>query len=109
MGSFSVETVVVLAIGIATGYGLDEREVGVRVPVRARFSSSPRCPDRFWGPPSLLSNVNRFLFLRDKAAGVEADHHLQLVPRSRKRGSIHPIPPYVFLAYCFTLAYSEWF
>jgi hypothetical protein len=26
------------AVGMATGYGLDDREVGVRVPVGARFS-----------------------------------------------------------------------
>jgi hypothetical protein len=29
---------------------------GVQVPVGARFFSSPRHPDQFWGPPSLLSN-----------------------------------------------------
>jgi hypothetical protein len=27
-----------------------------------------------------------------KRAGREADHSLQLVPRSRKRGPIHPLP-----------------
>jgi hypothetical protein len=27
------------AVGIATGYGLDDREVGVRVPVGSRMSS----------------------------------------------------------------------
>jgi hypothetical protein len=31
---------------IATGYGLDDREVGVRVPVGSRIFSSPRRPDR---------------------------------------------------------------
>jgi hypothetical protein len=44
------------AVGIATGYGLDDREVGVRVPVGSRISPSPHRPDRLWGPPSLLSN-----------------------------------------------------
>jgi hypothetical protein len=29
------------AVGIATGYGLDDKRVGVRVPVGARFFSSP--------------------------------------------------------------------
>jgi hypothetical protein len=43
------------AVGIATGYGLDGRSVGVRVPVGARYFSSARRPDRLWGPPSLLS------------------------------------------------------
>jgi hypothetical protein len=44
------------AFGIATGYGLDGRVVGVRVPVGARLYSFPRRRDRFWGPPSLLLN-----------------------------------------------------
>jgi hypothetical protein len=44
------------AVGIATGYRLDDRGVGVRVPVASRIFSSPRRPDRLWGPPSLLSN-----------------------------------------------------
>jgi hypothetical protein len=41
--------------GIATGYGLDDRGVGVRVQVGARIFCSPR-PDRLWSPPSLLFN-----------------------------------------------------
>jgi hypothetical protein len=32
--------------GIATSYGLDDREVGVRVPVGSRIFSSPDRPDR---------------------------------------------------------------
>jgi hypothetical protein len=50
-------------VGIATGYGLDDREVGVRVPIRSSIFSSPRCPDRLWGPPS-LSKGCRGLFPR---------------------------------------------
>jgi hypothetical protein len=38
-------------VGIATGYRLDNRGVGVRVPVESRIFSSPRRPDRLWGPP----------------------------------------------------------
>jgi hypothetical protein len=54
------------AVGIVTGYGLDDRGVGVRVPVGSRTFSSPRRPDRLWGPPSLsiLSNGYRELFRR---------------------------------------------
>jgi hypothetical protein len=37
------------AVGLATGYGLEDREVGVRVPVGSRIFSSPRRPDPiFW-------------------------------------------------------------
>jgi hypothetical protein len=46
-------------VGIATGYGLDGRGVGVRVPVGPRIFSSPSRPDRLWGPPNLLSNGYR--------------------------------------------------
>jgi hypothetical protein len=52
------------AVGIATGYGLDDRGVGVRVPVESRIFSSPRRPDLLWGPSSLLSNGYRGLFSR---------------------------------------------
>jgi hypothetical protein len=52
------------AVGIATGYGLDDKGVGVRVPVGARFFSSPRRPDRLWGLPNLLSNGYREPFPR---------------------------------------------
>jgi hypothetical protein len=47
------------AVGIATGYRLDDREVGVRVPAGSRIFSSLRRPDRLWGPPNLLSNGYR--------------------------------------------------
>jgi hypothetical protein len=32
------------SVGIATGYGLDDRGVGIRVPVGSRIFSSPQCP-----------------------------------------------------------------
>jgi hypothetical protein len=49
-------------VGIETCYGLHNREVGVRVPVVSRISSSPSCPDLLWGPPNLQSNGYRYLF-----------------------------------------------
>jgi hypothetical protein len=50
------------SVGIATGYGLDDRGVGFRVPVGSRIFSSPNSPDRLWGPPSLLYNGYERLF-----------------------------------------------
>jgi hypothetical protein len=76
------------AVGIATGYGLDGRGVTVRVPVGARFFSSACRPDRFWGSPSLLYNGYR----GHSGRVVKLTTRLQLVPRSRICGSIHPLP-----------------
>jgi hypothetical protein len=58
------------AVGIAGGYGLDDRGVRVRVPEGSRIFCSPRRPDRLWGPPSLLYNGYRGSFLEDKTAGA---------------------------------------
>jgi hypothetical protein len=49
------------AVGIATGYGLDDQGVGVLAPAGAKIFSSPFRPNRFCGPPSLLSNGYRGL------------------------------------------------
>jgi hypothetical protein len=57
-------------IGIATGYGLDDRGVGIRVPVGSRIFSSPRCPDRLRSSPSLLSKEYQGSFPGGKAAGA---------------------------------------
>jgi hypothetical protein len=52
------------AVGMATGYGLNGRGVGVQVPVGARFVSSERRPGWFCDPPSRISNGYRGLFPR---------------------------------------------
>jgi hypothetical protein len=52
------------AVRTATCYGMDDSGVGVQVPVGSRIFSSPRHPDRYWGPPSLLSNGYRGFFPR---------------------------------------------
>jgi hypothetical protein len=58
----TIVRIIACAVGIATGYELDDREVGVRVLVGSRIVPSPSHPDRLWGPPSLLSNGYRDLF-----------------------------------------------
>jgi hypothetical protein len=77
------------SVGIATGYGLDDGGVGVRVPVGSRIFFSPRRPDRLWGPPSLLSNRYR---------GREADHSPPLVPEVKKTWIYTSTPPYAFMS-----------
>jgi hypothetical protein len=57
-------------VGTATGYGLDDRGAGVRVPVESKVFFSPRRPNRFWGP----LNGYRGFFPRGKSAGAEVDH-----------------------------------
>jgi hypothetical protein len=80
------------AVGIATSYGLVGRGVGVRVPVGARCVSFPRRPVRFWGPLGLVSSEYLGLFPRRQSGrGLKLTTHLQLFPRSRVRGSIHPL------------------
>jgi hypothetical protein len=63
------------AVGTATRYGLDGRGIGVWVQVGSKILSSPRRPDRLWGPPSLLSNWYRGLLPRGvKRPRRKADH-----------------------------------
>jgi hypothetical protein len=79
-------------VGIATGKGLDNWGVAVRVPVWWRISTSHRS-DRFWGLYNFLSNGCRGIFPRGLSGrGIKLTIHLQLVPRWRKRGT-HPLPP----------------
>jgi hypothetical protein len=51
----------------------------------------PRRPDRLWALPNLLSNEYRGLLRRYSGRGVKLTTHLQLVPRSRRCGSIRPL------------------
>jgi hypothetical protein len=87
------------AVGIATGYGLDDWGVGVRVPVRLRIFSPPNCPDRLWSPPNLLSNGYRgALSLGVKRKGHEADHLTPASAEVKKMWIYTSTPPYDLMA-----------
>jgi hypothetical protein len=66
-------------VGIATGYRLDDRVVGVQVSVGSRIFSSPRPPDR---------GVKR--------PGLEADR----TPPARAEVNKMYIPLHAFVSYC---------
>jgi hypothetical protein len=67
-------------VGIATGYGLVDQRIGVRIPIGSRIFISPYRPNRLWGPPNLLSDGYRgALSPRVKKQGVKVTTHLQLV------------------------------
>jgi hypothetical protein len=63
------------AVCTATGYNLDDVDVGAGVRMEARFLSNSRCREHFWGPPSLQSNEYLGSMTRGlKRLGREADH-----------------------------------
>jgi hypothetical protein len=80
-------------VGIATSYGLDDRVVRAQVPVGVRIFTSPRHPDRLWGPPNFLSNGYRWLSPR----GREADHTPPTSAEVKKMWIYTSTPPYAFM------------
>jgi hypothetical protein len=53
------------SVGIANSYWLEDRGVGVRLPVGSKIFSSSRLPDRLWGQPELLYDGYRGLIPRE--------------------------------------------
>jgi hypothetical protein len=82
----------------SAGYGLDDWEVGVQVPVGSRFFTSPCCPDRLCGPPNLLYNGYGGSFLRVKRPGREADHSPPTSAEVKKMWIYTSTCPYAFMA-----------
>jgi hypothetical protein len=81
------------AVGIATGYGLDDRQVTLPSPCKVknfRLSMSSRPAPRVHPTSYPMGTGDSFPGV--KRPGRDAGHHLYLVPRSRKSGSIHPLP-----------------
>jgi hypothetical protein len=92
------------SVSIVSGYGQDDRAIGVRSPARERDFSFNLCPDRLWGPP-ILSNGYRGPFPEGKARpGRDTDHS----PRSWMSRSYTSFPPCVSIGVlwdCFTFIY----
>jgi hypothetical protein len=85
------------AVGIAMGYGLDDRGVGVRVAVGSRIFSSPCRPDRPWGP---IQWVPGALSPGVKGPGREADHSPPTSTEVKKMWIYTSTPLYAFMALC---------
>ena len=66
------------SVGIATGYGLD----GPRIESRWGAEIFRTCPDRPWGPTSLLYNGYRVFPGEKNGRGVRLTPHPLLVPWS---------------------------
>jgi hypothetical protein len=67
------------------------RGFGVRVPVGVRFVSSPRRPEQFWGPLTVLSPGVKW-------PGREADHLPPSSGEVRDTWIYTYTPPYAFVA-----------
>ena len=75
------------SIGIVTGYGLDGPGI------ESRWAEIFRtCPDRPWGPSSLLYSGYRVFPGGKERPGRDADPSPLLVPWSRKSGAIPLLP-----------------
>jgi hypothetical protein len=80
-------------IGKATGYGLDDQGVRVRVPVESRISPLHVVRTGSGVHPTFYPMGTGGSFPGGQSGrGVKLTTHLQLVPRSRKYGSIHSLP-----------------
>jgi hypothetical protein len=83
------------AVCIATGYELDDQWDWVLVPLRARIFFFLLIFQTGAGPHSASSSMGiAGSFPGVTGRGMKLTIHLQLVPRPRKRGSVHPLPSY---------------
>jgi hypothetical protein len=94
---YLVEKIILSAAGIATGYGMDDRGVGVQVPIGEKiFSTSsgpvlgPTEPPIKWIQGDLSPGV--------KQPGREADHSPPTSAEVKNTWMYISNPPYVFMA-----------
>jgi hypothetical protein len=86
------------AVGIATGYRLDDREIGVQVTVGSRNFSSPCRPDRLWANPTSYLVGTGGSFPCVKRTGRETDHSPSANAEVKKILIYTSSPPYAFMA-----------
>jgi hypothetical protein len=87
------------AVGIATGYWLDDRGIGFRVPVGSRIFTSPCRPNRLWGPPPTSYPMGTGgSFPGVKRPGREPDHSPPTSAEVKKTRIYTSTPPYAFMA-----------
>jgi hypothetical protein len=86
------------SVGIVTSYRLDDRGVGVGVLVGWRIFSSPRRPDRLWGPPNLLSKGTGSYAPGVKRPKRESDHSPPASAEVQKMWIYTSTPQYAFMA-----------
>jgi hypothetical protein len=96
-----LDPVYILAVYFKTHFNIILPSVGWRwIPGRGKgFLFTPQRSDWLWGPPSLLFDGNRGLFLKGKAAGREAEHSSLSSGEVKNGGAIPPIP-YTSSWYC---------
>jgi hypothetical protein len=83
----------VSSVGIATGYGLDDREIRVRLPVMSRDSSPLHKSSSALGPTqTLIQWISRDLPLGVKQQWREAHHSPPSTAEVKNGGDIPPLP-----------------
>jgi hypothetical protein len=85
------------AVGVATGYWLDDRGVEVRVLAGSRIFSSLRRPHRLWGPPTSYPMSTEGSSPGVKRPGREADHSPPTNAEIKKMWLYTSNPPYAFM------------
>jgi hypothetical protein len=86
------------SVGIATGYGLDERGGGSSSPGSVKMFTSPYRPDRLWGPPISYKMGTGGSSLGVKRQEREADHSPQTSAEVKKKWIYISTPLCVFMA-----------
>jgi hypothetical protein len=87
-------------VGIPTGCGLDDRGVGVRVPVGSRIFTCPIIQIGFGVHPTSYTMGTGGSFPEVKGPGREVDHSPPTSAEVKKMLIYISTAPYAFMAYC---------